>query len=286
MDQNTTEWLQYRKTGIGASDVNIIMGVSEYKTPYQLWEDKLSTEIEEQKNTFITDKGHRLEPVARAQYEILTGIEAPPLLAEREDNPWMRASLDGFAKKENIVLEIKYTGNGAKWKTATEENRVPDCYWPQVQWQLFVTGARLNHYVSFNGEEIHMIEVEPDIEYIRGMVEKVTAFWNMVKTQKAPELSDRDYKNVRSKELKGLVQQYVQLKEELKPKLETLSEIEKAIKENENWTHPRMRLDDVKLIQSTRKGSVDYKKIVNELLPDVDTSKYVKKATTTRMIRV
>ena len=42
------EWLQARKLGIGGSDVAAILGLSKYKSPYQLWLDKTSrAEVEE-----------------------------------------------------------------------------------------------------------------------------------------------------------------------------------------------------------------------------------------------
>jgi predicted phage-related endonuclease len=42
MQQQTPEWLEFRKNKIGASDAPIIMETSPWKTPYQLWLEKLS----------------------------------------------------------------------------------------------------------------------------------------------------------------------------------------------------------------------------------------------------
>lgn len=38
--QNTQEWEKFRLQKIGASDAPIIMGVSPWKTPFQLWLEK------------------------------------------------------------------------------------------------------------------------------------------------------------------------------------------------------------------------------------------------------
>ena len=37
LTQNTPEWLEFRRKKIGASDAPIILEVSTWKTPYQLW---------------------------------------------------------------------------------------------------------------------------------------------------------------------------------------------------------------------------------------------------------
>ena len=34
------EWLQQRQTGIGSSEASIILGLSNYESPYSLWEIK------------------------------------------------------------------------------------------------------------------------------------------------------------------------------------------------------------------------------------------------------
>ncbi len=40
--QNTPEWHAFRRKRIGASDAPVIMGISPWKTPYQLWIEKTS----------------------------------------------------------------------------------------------------------------------------------------------------------------------------------------------------------------------------------------------------
>ncbi len=41
LEQGTPEWLEWRKNGIGSSDIATIMGANPYQTPYQLWEENL-----------------------------------------------------------------------------------------------------------------------------------------------------------------------------------------------------------------------------------------------------
>ena len=39
--QQSEEWLEFRRSRIGASDAPIIMGVSPWKTHYKLWVEKI-----------------------------------------------------------------------------------------------------------------------------------------------------------------------------------------------------------------------------------------------------
>ena len=36
------EWLEFRKTGIGGSDASVVCGINRYKTPIELWMEKLN----------------------------------------------------------------------------------------------------------------------------------------------------------------------------------------------------------------------------------------------------
>lgn len=286
MDQNTDAWLEHRRKGLGASDLPIIMGTSPWKTPMELWEEKLGIVIPEQ-DSFITEKGHRLEPKARALYEVEMGFAIPPRLIERQDRPEFKSSLDGFNEEKSRVAEIKFVGAGEKWSMALN-GEIPEYYNQQMQWQLFVSGAESNDYVAFNEKEmkIKIINVKPDIALIKKMVKAADKFWKLVQDKKEPKLSDRDYKRVSSKEMKVAIDKYVEIKKEMKELEVKLKEQETIIKEHPRFNHRRMAHGDVKLMIKTRKGSVDFKKIVTEHLPDFDTKDYVKPSTTYKEIKV
>lgn len=288
MEQNSSEWLEYRKGGLGASDLPIVMGTSPWKTAYQLWEEKTGLVVEDQeKYNYITEKGHRLEPKAKALYELDKKISIETALIERQDNPKHRASLDGYNKEINKVVEIKFVGAGEKWEMAVN-GKIPEYYMQQMQWQLYVSGADSNDYVAFNEKafEIKIITVYPDIEMIKEMVAEANKFWKLVEEKKEPGLSDRDYKKVVSKELKDLLTEYASIKSVMKDLAKALKDKEPLIKEHPKWNHKRMVFGDIKLIEKTRRGSVDYKKIIAEHLPDLDLTKYVKPSTTYKEIKI
>ena len=62
----TPEQREARKKGIGASDTPIIMGFSSYKTPYQLYLEKLGLVDDTEKETEVQYWGNELErPIMR-----------------------------------------------------------------------------------------------------------------------------------------------------------------------------------------------------------------------------
>ncbi len=65
--QRSPEWLELRRQGLGASDMAAVMGVSPYKTPYQLWAEKTGA-TPEQKVGAAANRGVILEDaVARRE---------------------------------------------------------------------------------------------------------------------------------------------------------------------------------------------------------------------------
>lgn len=272
MKTSGEEWHKWRKLGIGSSDAPVIMGMSPWSTPYQLWEEKIGLTKRDVSN-FATQRGHELEPIARAQYELETGLDMPATLAVNEKRDWLRASLDGFNAEKNIVLEIKCPGK-ADHETAINGS-VPDKYYPQLQHQLLVTGATCVHYYSYDGSRGVLIEVKPDIEYIQRLLNTELAFWDNVITKIPPPLSDLDIKKCDNLEMLGLADTLVIISEQIK-KLEIEAE---AIKEKlkAGMDHPIVQFGRVKAQRIYRAGTIDYKSVKE--LDNVDLDKYRKAGT-------
>lgn len=143
MLQNTEEWLKFRESKIGASEANIIMGVSKFSTRNELLKWKINPSSKPEKdNTYITDKGHRLEEKTRAIIEVKTGLDFPDTVAISKEYDFIMASLDGHNEETNTVLECKYVGKDDFEKV--KNNQVLEQYYPQIQQQMLVTGSQKN----------------------------------------------------------------------------------------------------------------------------------------------
>src|SRR5262249_34834028 len=131
-------------------------------------------------------RGCELERSARRAYERRTGIQMEPLCLVHDEREWMRASLDGLSFDGSTLLEIKCPLS-LRDRTAAAEGRVPSQYYAQLQHQLAVSGAELAHYWSFHGSDGILVEVRPNGEYARRLVEAEAAFWQLVTENRWPE---------------------------------------------------------------------------------------------------
>lgn len=117
-------WLDFRKTGIGGSEIAAIFGEHPFISPRELWERKTGR-APEQEVTLPMLKGRYLEGPAAAYYAERTGrrLRRQPLKRHPE-YPFLLASVDRqvLAGPDNptMALEIKVPG----WRTFSEVKRM------------------------------------------------------------------------------------------------------------------------------------------------------------------
>ena len=190
LHQNTAEWHRWRMQGIGASDAPVIMGETPFKTPRTLWSIKTGR-VQEDPAGPAARRGRELERFARRAYERETGIQMEPLCLVHQEFEWMRASLDGLSFDGSTLLEIKCPLS-LRDRASAQEGRIPSQYHAQLQHQLEVSGAQQAHYWSFHGTDGILIEIRPDREYAKRLVEAEAAFWQLVKENRWPELANEE----------------------------------------------------------------------------------------------
>ena len=270
--QNTAEWQQFRKNKIGASDAPIIMGVSPWCTPFQLWQRKLGL-IDEQKQNKSMTRGHDLEEKARHKFYIDTGILVNSTLVINRDLPWMIASLDGMDSIGRNIVEIKCPGK--EDHEMAKSGKIPDKYIPQIQHQLKCCDLNEGYYYSFDGKEGVVIKTYLDREYVNTLVEKEMEFYSCLINLNPPELSERDYINhidnldwkVHADNYKNHMvkaNKYLDLANEAKNKL-----IEISCDHNSKG-------HGISVQKIYRKGNIDYQQIPE--ISNIDLEKYRKKS--------
>jgi putative phage-type endonuclease len=222
---NRQQWLEWRRGGIGSSDAPIIMGVSPWCTPHQLWERIILRK--ETESNYAMDRGTKLEEPARQCFERLMDVELFPKNVQHKSRPWMRASLDGIDIDEKIMVEIKCPLKKENHELA-KQGKVPELYYPQVQHQLEVTGLDGMYYFSFDGKEGVIVEVERDQKYIDQMVQEEETFWGCVSLLKPPPLSPKDHLDFESNSAwRSLVESYKSVNEQKKQLEEQFKDLTK-----------------------------------------------------------
>lgn len=180
-------WLEERRRGIGGSDVAGILGMSKFKTPLQVYLDKIGEAEKTQDNESML-WGRVLEPVIRQQYAERTGrvVRVPEQIIYHKKFPFMIANLDGFTE-DNRVIEIKTARFGDDWgEPGTDQVPVP--YLLQVQHYMAVTGFEVADVaVLIGGSDFRLYEIKADKDLHELLIEKEDEFWGMVQGRHPPE---------------------------------------------------------------------------------------------------
>ncbi len=106
------EWLQKRKEGIGGSDAGIICGLNPYFSSISVYQDKISTQIEERDNEAMR-QGRELKDYVARRF-----MEAAGLKVRRAN--WMYKSTQLECKTASVYQKDH-------WK----EDRIPPHYMVQ-----------------------------------------------------------------------------------------------------------------------------------------------------------
>lgn len=272
------DWLRWRKTGLGASDSPVILGLSSYKTIMNIYESKVSEEIVEEKN-FASDLGIEAEPKIRSLFELLFGGPYNPAVIA---NGIFLASLDGRSDNKEEILEIKLSGK-EKYEQAVK-GIVPPEYMVQIQHQLMVTGAKLCRFVSYpfslyketrkvdQPDRLIVITVLPDEDMHGNIKHEGAKFWNEhVLKKKPPVATVGDYVPLTGYAI--LADQWKKLSLQAKEVGEKLEHVRKElIKRAEETPHSRILCAGIKMTKQSRQGNVNYSKIAE--LKGVDLDQY------------
>jgi len=283
--QRSDEWLEWRKTKIGASDSAAILGLNPYKSAYRLWEEKMGTKEPDPVNERMK-KGIDLEPRAREHFEKMIGMNVYPKVFEHQQYPWMIASLDGFGElKQGNSFAVEIKCNGEKNHEEAVYGRIPKYYECQMQHQMAVTGLQWMYYFSYTVEDYYFDEQNKvvvsgekgivltcprDDKFIKTLIEKEKEFFHCMENWIMPPSK---YKIINDPQGIDLT---IQL-EEILDRIELLEEQKQHIKQEliKRYNGENCTANGIKLCKEMRKGSIDYAEIPQ--LSRVNLEKYRKK---------
>jgi len=184
------DWLAVRRSGIGGSDVAAAIGLSPWKSPIELWEEKVLGKTQPKNDNDSMLWGRLLEPLIREEFSRRSGLAVQPLgsMLQHPVHKFMLANLDGLVLdpvRGPGVLEIK---TASAFKTSEwDDKRCPDVYQLQVQHYLEVTGLSYAVIVVLiGGNTLRWVTVEPDKELTDNLVQLEKRFWQHVLTQSPP----------------------------------------------------------------------------------------------------
>jgi putative phage-type endonuclease len=193
------EYQRLRKLGIGGSDAGAVVGVSKWRTPYQVWAEKVNPSETAHRESEAMTWGKLLEAPIRNEFSERTGIEVHPLpkMIRNTDYPWMLASVDGVTGPSNKltgVYEGKTTRFADNWPKDDDGTvQVPLEYVVQGMHYLAVLELERVHYACLiGGQELRIAEVEVNPTLIADLIEIEEAFWRKVIEREPPPVNAGD----------------------------------------------------------------------------------------------
>ncbi|MDC7243668.1 MAG: YqaJ viral recombinase family protein [Sphaerochaetaceae bacterium] len=254
--QGSEKWLQFRRKHIMATDAGkILQDVPiSWGTPYSLWFDKIIGREKELTPAML--RGIELEPFARSAYEQLRNVELVPHVITSNLRPWQAASLDGITRDLNRCVEFKC---GESAYNSAKQGKIKDYYISQLQHTMSVTGHDSMDYACYWNDDLIIINIDRDNEYIENLIKKEKEFYECLVNFKEPERGFLEYHKVYD-------EQAIFLKERLEASIEQKKELEDLIKEQKKAlikiaNGKSIDIDGLKIKKCIRKGNIQYHNI-------------------------
>jgi putative phage-type endonuclease len=195
LKQGSPEWLEWRRSGIGSSDIPALLGLAKNRSAFSVWTEKMYGS--EGSTDFTATRGKYLEAGVAQWVADELGVELlGSICVQHDTKTWARASLDQTFRRPGqewagmTALEIKTDRNYNEWAQG-----VPARVLCQVDWEMFCADsldAEVGAYLPVSDEFLHFT-IERDAEREAIIVSTAERFWNEnVLGETPPDIDDSD----------------------------------------------------------------------------------------------
>ncbi len=268
-DKNVTE---KRTQYVGGSDVPVILGLSKYKTQYELAREKAGIVQPEFISNPYIQFGNKMEPFIR---EYINTVNSLNFITETfvDKQNMIRSNVDGIDLENKILLEIKTHG----------ANPTEKVYEAQMQLYFHQTGCSygwlaMYHRPSdfdleFDRENLVIKEIERDTGYIEKILDAIETFWIRVEYLKEkPDMTESEYYSIGNDvdKLVARVERFELEMLEFEKKTKVLKEQQKEYRE---LLYKKMEENDIKKIDT---GDIVITRVLPTVRKSVDSTKLKK----------
>jgi putative phage-type endonuclease len=176
------DWREWRRNGIGASDIAGILGLSPWSSPYSIYADKLGL-LPAPEQTEQMEFGWRAEPMLAGYFTDRTGLfVAGEQLMMTGPEPWMRTTLDGFAF-EGFPGDPDDAVAAVEFKTTDDPpdawaQQVPLHYACQATWIALVTGQPTVIFGVLHRRAFRTYTFTPSADDLELLRSRAWTFWS------------------------------------------------------------------------------------------------------------
>jgi putative phage-type endonuclease len=165
------EWLEFRRGGIGGSDISTIFNLNEWKSPTYLYMEKRGEiEPDDLSDNESVYWGNALEDLIRKEFQKRNGwkVQRNNFVLCHDTYDYLRANIDGeiiHPEDGRGVLEIKTTNEYSKDEWSGDH--VPNAYMLQIQYYMGIMNYGFAYVaVLIGGNKYRQWRIERDNELI------------------------------------------------------------------------------------------------------------------------
>jgi len=190
LDMPREQWLELRKKGIGGSDSAAIVGLDRYRSPFDVYAEKIGLKPEQPDNEAMR-QGRDLEQYVAERFMEATGkkVRRRNAVLQHPEHHWMLANIDRWVVGENAGFEAKTTSvlNRAKFS----QGEFPPNYYVQCVHYMAVTGAdRWYLAVLVLNKAFYVFTIERDEAEIQTLIDAEKDFWENHVLKQIPPAPD------------------------------------------------------------------------------------------------
>lgn len=238
-----------RNVYVGGSDVPTILGINQYKSQFELAQEKTGIKPNDFKGNEYTAFGNALEPQIR---DYINAVNQTNFIVDTQvdKNHKIRSNVDGVDYDHNLLLEIKTHGKNPNLKV----------YEVQMQLYMYQLGLEAgwlalyqrpdNFDVEFDADNLQIKEVERNEALIQHILDAIETFWIRCEYLKEnPEMDEIEYMthgtdmDIAISQLNAITPQLLNLKQQIKD----LEAIEKKAKDT---LYDKMTENDIKKLET------------------------------------
>ncbi|MEE8578372.1 MAG: YqaJ viral recombinase family protein [Hyphomicrobium sp.] len=186
----TEEQRDSRSRGLGGSDIGPMLGLSKWKTPVQLYQEKAGLVPAEPVTGDAALFGILLEDVVAREFMRRTGkkVRRKNQTQVHKEHDFLLANIDRDVVGERSGLEVKTTSAWLQQEWGEEgSDDVPLYYLTQCAHYMEVMNYdRWYLAVLIGGQEFRWFQIERDVMVASNLIDRCKEFWQMVQDKKPP----------------------------------------------------------------------------------------------------
>lgn len=278
MKQLSNEWFTARKNRITGSVAGAILGLSPFMNPDDAMRSMVRSALgaeSEFKGNIATEYGKKFESEAIKDFELEHGLTVKDT-GFHPYSDWLGASPDGLILEKNAVIEVKCpfglrNDEDPVFKSAQDQPH----YYAQMQIEMFCTDTDICYFYQWSPYGSKLEVINRDDEYLKGAMKQLSAFYArfLIELESPQKHLDPIRKNINESD--ALVEKYKHAKSEMESYKKLMDSAKTELcKIAEDSGSDKVTIGDLNITKVKKSGAISYSKVVKDLLPDADLSKY------------